>query len=52
MVLMDLFGGRNEDIHVQNTLVNPVGEGVGGMNWAVGVDTYILLMLHTKQITQ
>jgi len=25
---------------------------VGGMNWAVGVDTYILLMLHIKQITQ
>ena len=32
MVLMDLFGGKNEDIDIENTLVNPVGKGVGGMN--------------------
>ena len=32
MVLMDLSGGRNEGIDIENRLVNPVGEGVGGMN--------------------
>ena len=53
MVLMDLFGGRNEDIDIENRLVNPVGEGLSGMNWessrsviAINIYIYIYIYIH------
>ena len=32
MVLMNLFQGKNRDADIENELVNPAGEGVGGVN--------------------
>ena len=37
--------GRNRGADAENGLVDPVGEGLGGMNWETGNDMYMLLLL-------
>ena len=33
MVLMNIFAGQPGDADIENTLVDPVGEGEGGADW-------------------
>ena len=38
------FQNRNRCTDVENTYMNIKGEGMGGMSWEIGTDTYTLLI--------
>ena len=42
---------RNRDTDVENKRMDTKGEGGGGMNWEIGIDIYMLLILCIKEIT-
>ena len=35
-------------VDVENKYMDTKEEGVGGMNWEIGIDTYTLLILYIK----
>ena len=39
---------RNRDRDVENKCMDTKGEGEGGRNWEIGIDTYTLLILCIK----
>ena len=48
----DLICKAEIEIQLQRTnILIPMGKVEGGMNWNIGIDTYTLLILYIKQIT-
>ena len=41
---------RGRNTHVENKLMVTKGERRGGINWEIGIDLYILLILYRKWI--
>ena len=42
MVMITLYGDSKRDTDVQNSLLDSVGEGEGGMIWENGIETCII----------
>ena len=38
MILMNLFAGQPGDADIENTLMDTVGEGVGGADWESNIE--------------
>jgi len=41
----------NKDTDIENNCMDTGGEREGGMNWEIGTDIYMLLILYVKWIT-
>ena len=50
MVMITLYGDSKRDTDVQNSLLDSVGEGEGGMIWENGIETCIISYTKQKKI--